>query len=582
MRARASKDGLTLRVITGSNNVLLAMDLADAKRKDCLGFSIERLDVETGERRWLPNLLRFPSDGDRSVKSWTTARAPLQKFRWGDYTVDPGRRYRYRVVARYEALSDIIRQGIDLERRKAFDMPGGVSVEVRTENNHGSDGAVFFNRGAAASSAYVQRYGSNDFKDIPDAKWWLSRGLEEAAVVYMAQALDSNFALHAAVYEFQKPELLEALSLAKLRGVDVSVVYHGRQKMSGGEADDDDNTTGKNQDAITAAKIDFAKPRKADPQGAIMHNKFVVLLKKGADGKLEPVAVWTGSTNWTEGAIYGQLNVGHAVYDPQIAGKYEAYFQLLHDDLPQQEMRKKVMELTPVPANRDAIPHGVTPIVSPQSSSAMIDLYASVCSSAKVLLISAPFSLHETIRATFPTVPPNVIRFLLLDKERSAGKPDEVSLIKSSAGNQLAVATALKSPLFDFQGNVLQARESFHHKGIHIHSKIICADPFGPDPVLVTGSANFSDNSTRINDSNSLIIRGDTAVADIYTTEFMRMFEHYWFRAHMEEKAKTEAAGAAPEDRVLGLKEDNSWTDKYYEAGSREMLDRCAFLGLAS
>jgi phosphatidylserine/phosphatidylglycerophosphate/cardiolipin synthase-like enzyme len=56
-----------------------------------------------------------------------------------------------------------------------------------------------------------------------------------------------------------------------------------------------------------------------------------------------------------------------------------------------------------------------------------------------------------------------------------------------------------------------------------VHSKIIAADPFGTDPILVTGSANFSENSTTKNDSNSLLIRGDTATMDIYSTEFMRM-----------------------------------------------------------
>ena len=56
---------------------------------------------------------------------------------------------------------------------------------------------------------------------------------------------------------------------------------------------------------------------------------------------------------------------------------------------------------------------------------------------------------------------------------------------------------------------------------MHIHSKIIAADPFSSDPIFVTGSANFSNNSTVVNDSNSLIIRGDTATTDIYATDFM-------------------------------------------------------------
>ena len=44
------------------------------------------------------------------------------------------------------------------------------------------------------------------------------------------------------------------------------------------------------------------------------------------------------------------------------------------------------------------------------------------------------------------------------------------------------------------------------------------------DPIVVTGSANFSEASTNDNDENMLIIRGDERVADIYFTEFNRLF----------------------------------------------------------
>jgi phosphatidylserine/phosphatidylglycerophosphate/cardiolipin synthase-like enzyme len=41
-------------------------------------------------------------------------------------------------------------------------------------------------------------------------------------------------------------------------------------------------------------------------------------------------------------------------------------------------------------------------------------------------------------------------------------------------------------------------------------------DPLCDDPLIITGSANFSDASTTKNDENMLVIRGDTRVADIY------------------------------------------------------------------
>jgi phosphatidylserine/phosphatidylglycerophosphate/cardiolipin synthase-like enzyme len=617
MRARASKDGMTLRVIAGSNNVLLAMDLEESKRQGCLGFTIERTDLDTGERRWLPNMIRFDIDPldaadiaqqaipaieegkkkkpakkskkahaaapDQDVPMVSTARAPLQKFRWGDYTLDPGKRYRYRVVPRYDPPAKIVQDGKESERRRDFDsISGGVSVEIKTENNHSHDAAVFFNRGAAASRAYNNRYGDNDPEGIPDALWWLSRGLEEALIGFIGQAVDASFAIHAAIYEFQKPKLLEALTRAAGRGVNVKVAYHARQKVVKGKPDPKDKTADRNRAAIKAAGINFAQPRDAAPQGAIMHNKFVVLLKKGATGTFEPIAVWTGSTNWTDGAIYGQLNLGHATYNAKIAAAYNDYFQLLFNNASASEMKKHTLFLTPVPKNRDGIAPGATPIFSPQAKLDMIELYAELCRTGKIVMVSAPFVLHPKILDTFKNTPKDTLRFLMADKGSALGKAGAVKLLEHDIGNQVSVATTLKSALHDFQGRLLEHEESFHHSGVHIHSKIIAIDPFGPDPILVTGSANFSNNSTRVNDENSIIIRGDTAIMDIYITEFMRMFEHYWFRAHLQGKTPGGKKKKTVEARMLGLKKDSSWTDPYYKAGTRERTDRLAFAGLAS
>jgi len=573
MRVKASKGGLTLRVIAGTNNAILAMDLAESRRDGCLGFSIERTDLDTGDRRWIPNMLRFPSDPNG--KGVTSARAPIQKFRWGDYTIEPGRRYRYRAVARNGSASDIMKEGISAEKPGALDViGGGVAAEVRAENSRNDHSAIFFNRGAAASEAYARRFGDNDPAKIPDALVWLSRGLEEALLAFLAKAEDDNFALRAVIYEFQKPELLQGLVQAKRRGVDVKVVYHARDK---GEKD---KTAQENRKAIEEAKIDFAEPRKANPQSAIMHNKFVVLLRKGGSGgALKPVAVWTGSTNWTAGGIYGQLNVGHAVYDDTIAKTYLSYFDLLATYPSAADSREAVAKLTPVPANVDAISHGITPIFSPQSGLDMIDRYAEICERAKVLMVCAPFELHDKIKNVLKTPAPGTLRFLMADREGSFGDKGEIEIVEGDPANSAAVATILKSPLNDFQGKLLLHTEGFHHAGVHIHSKIIAADPFGTDPILVTGSANFSKNSTMVNDSNSLIIRGDTAVMDIYATEFMRMFDHYWFRYHQDKKEKEAAAAGKKLSNVLALREDASWSKEYYQADSQKRLDRLIFSG---
>jgi phosphatidylserine/phosphatidylglycerophosphate/cardiolipin synthase-like enzyme len=451
----------------------------------------------------------------------------------------------------------------------------GVEVEVTTEDPTSQETAVVFNRAAAASGAFNMKFGNvknleEDTEDAKAARAWLSHGLEEAILAFLARAEDESYALHAAIYEFQKPELLQGLKDALARGVDVQVVYHHRQK------NDEDKTATKNDAAInkvdeavqTNRLKDVVTQRKANPQAAIMHNKFVVLLKE-VDGEKVPQAVLSGSTNWTDGGIYGQLNVAHMVYDPDVAATYEAYFQLLKADTQASPLKHALSAITPISL---LLPgeHKVVPIFSPQDNDTMLHLYAGLSENAKCLMISAPFALSPIILAALTKKRDDVLRFMLLDKMGSLGKGEEVHVIQGDPANSIAAATTLSSPLHDFQGKLLEGKESFHHAGIHIHSKIILVDPFGSDPILVTGSANFSRNSTEVNDSNSMVIRGHTAVTDIYVTEFMRMFEHYHFRS---------SEAAADAEKPMALAEDDSWSKKYYVKDSIAERDRRMFAG---
>jgi phosphatidylserine/phosphatidylglycerophosphate/cardiolipin synthase-like enzyme len=71
--------------------------------------------------------------------------------------------------------------------------------------------------------------------------------------------------------------------------------------------------------------------------------------------------------------------------------------------------------------------------------------------------------------------------------------------------------------------------------GLNIHvrylnTKYMLVDPLGANPLVVSGSANFGEASTTDNDENTLIIRGNPRVADIYLGKFMRLYRHFAFR----------------------------------------------------
>ena len=96
-----------------------------------------------------------------------------------------------------------------------------------------------------------------------------------------------------------------------------------------------------------------------------------------------------------------------------------------------------------------------------------------------------------------------------------------------------------------------------------VHTKFLLIDPTSDDPLICSGSANFSSNSLLQNDENMLLIRGDARVADIYLTEFDRIYRHFYFRNVANQ---IEAKGGDAEGAFLA--ETSRWTDSYFNPNS--------------
>jgi len=99
-------------------------------------------------------------------------------------------------------------------------------------------------------------------------------------------------------------------------------------------------------------------------------------------------------------------------------------------------------------------------------------------------------------------------------------------------------------------------------------------DPLSDDPWVISGSANFSRNSTVNNDENMLVIRGNPRVVDMYLAEFMRLFDHFRFRGTALGAHASERAGKDP---GLHLKPDDSWIAPYFEAENPKAQQRALF-----
>jgi len=114
-----------------------------------------------------------------------------------------------------------------------------------------------------------------------------------------------------------------------------------------------------NEATIKTARLDdndAVIPRTVS-QG-IRHNKFIVLLNGST-----PVAVWTGFTNISAGGIFGHSNVGHVVWDEEVARKYFDYWQRLADNLTPNKLRRPNKAATPTPRGKPP-KNSVSPLFS--------------------------------------------------------------------------------------------------------------------------------------------------------------------------------------------------------------------------
>ncbi len=327
------------------------------------------------------------------------------------------------------------------------------------------------------------------------------------------------------------------------------IIYHARERDSE-EHDKNGNVkhdtfgqviltqAGRNRNAVRAAKIvDLCKERKAKTKSDISHNKFIVLLKNG-----NPEAVLTGSTNFTEGGIFGHSNLVHIVQDKTVAKAYLDYWKAL---LPDPETSTLAPALDTMGSIPQLPPAGTSLIYSPRTSTAALDYYARIGAKAtKGLFMTFAFGMDEIFQMVYRdgTAP---LRYALMEKEvlprkdkiKEEEERQKIRKLRFKVENVFAIGALIPVNAFDVW--LKEKLTGLNPNVKYLHTKYMLVDPLGDDPIVVSRSANFSKPSCTDNDENMMVIRGNKRVADIYLGEFMRLHRHFafreWVSTHPEE-----------------------------------------------
>jgi phosphatidylserine/phosphatidylglycerophosphate/cardiolipin synthase-like enzyme len=538
-----SDDTFRMKAYAGTNGVLLAFDLDEARRPGFLGFAIEQKEGNKSWQ-WLLNSLTFPGK-KHTIPKWGATPsnlAPIQKFRWADYSIEPGTTCKYRAHLAYAGQKDL---GESLE------------VEVRTDDGNPKDHSVYFNRAVAASQAFGRKFPDldkllQDNKEMPIEDWpakprqWLENGLLAAILRFIDGAKDGKYAMDVAIYEYELGSIVDAVNKAHKRGVEVRVLYHAKEG---------DEQTAQNEESLK--KIPAARKR-GRVTSKIFHDKFIILSKIDSTGKRVPQAVLCGSTNFTENGVYRQANVVHRTDDKAIAARYLELFEVIWAnpaDVP--STRKWINENNPIDPGMDLFAG-----FSPRSGKTDLAEFINVIRGAdRDLLFATAFKLPEDVLDALLGAPNDpVLRYGLQNTaSRITGyHADRTAEFTASALLSKGLEGWVKEGLRGQRGNLL------------VHTKVVVTNFTTDNPVVISGSHNLSVPASNGNDENYLVMRGNTDLADRYGLEVLRFYEHYRFRYYAK---KLKLKEAKP------LEVDESWANEYYTPGNIKESARLRFAG---
>jgi phosphatidylserine/phosphatidylglycerophosphate/cardiolipin synthase-like enzyme len=568
------QDGFQIFAVSGINTISFAVKATAAARKELLGFAVERSDPAENQRYYMYGFKVFKSiiphpDENTQV---STHDHPVQSLVWDDFTGKSGRKYDYY----FHPLRG--------EPRNLDRSANPIKISVETEPLYSKqEHDVFFNRGVASSQAYSRRFNNlrPDKQPTPEKRQeafdWLSRDLLPALLQFIKNA-KPNDGLLCCFYEFRYAPVAKALQDAIDRGVDVQIIFDAKVNEYTDKKGEfhpsfprEDNRETQKEVGLPKVRIHLREARTS----SIAHNKFMVLLR-GASRKA--TEVWTGSTNISDGGIFGQTNVGHWVRNADVAAKFEEYWNLLKDDPggtdddDRSTVRQKnaklysaVEGINDVPLALNDIPKGTTTVFSPRTGLDVLEFYFDLVLKANLSsAITLAFGINQDFKKELQTRTfEDHIIFMMLEKKDAPTTRNRETFVAINAKNNVyqAWGSYLEDPLYQWTRETNTRKLQLNQHVSYVHSKFLLMDPLSADPIIVTGSANFSAASTNSNDENMLIIRGDQRAADIYFTEFNRIFNHYYFRSIAE---TTRDSGKEQSEGSLFLQETaQEWLANY-------------------
>jgi phosphatidylserine/phosphatidylglycerophosphate/cardiolipin synthase-like enzyme len=593
-------------VAFSNNDIAVVAWTFDRHLDGCLGFAIHQIDVDANNKETvLPAMARFANQPKGLHLS--TEQAPVQKFWWKDLFAKRGGTYQYRIVPMGGSPGATLTPLAGVEPLLSNKV---TLTEKRPPFN------AYFNRGITATQALSREL--HDHPSVPalaphildptdPIRINLMGQLQEGVTSLLARADKEGGLIHAALYELNDPDGLEKQLQANpksrivILGNEQSVNPKTKETIEDADAD--------NRKNLKAAGVNVVD--RILGKGDIPHNKFMVLAQGNA-----PVAVLTGSTNWTSTGLCTQTNNALVIESADVAKRYMDYWNALKADVDaahgdEKKLQSKVL--------RDfAHANNASSIAKPIDLGGGVKVEVMFSPNTKGKLTKNPDAPND-MKRVFDLIngAKQAVLFLAFDPGNNS--------ILDAAGKALAknpdlfVRGALTSPqrALNFsealhQGGATESGDSDGDVGGHaahsgvtvvgepgkpkkkgakptsttkpdsravpagaitkddafggwetelakygfaiIHNKIVVIDPFSDNCTVVTGSHNLGFRASHNNDENMVIIRGHRGLAEAYACHVLDLYDHYAWRFLLKQQ---------PDIFGKPLEDDDKWQERY-------------------
>ena len=340
---------------------------------------------------------------------------------------------------------------------------------------------VYFNHTVATSLAQTQ------------AAVNLADSLDEKLISYINQCQND---LDIAIYNSYSPSsttgIAGAINAAFARGVSVRIIYDGSTS------------------SVMIPLLNPLIPILASPSSSsygLMHNKFVIFDGNSSDPN-KPI-VWTGSTNWTTAQIDGpDRNNAIAIQDQAMALAFKMEFNEMWGS---STTVPNALNSKFGPYKTDNTPHHFV------VSNKVVDLYFSPSDGTNSKIIDAINSADSDIEVATMLITRSDIKNALLAKYNTG--LTNINLMVDSqnpSGNQIS---AIQAGLPAGQAVVFSLSGLMHHKFMVIDNFTA-----NSDPLVLTGSHNWSNSAENKNDENVLVVH-DANVANQYFQAFADLYQ---------------------------------------------------------